>query len=40
MIPNFVSQALSGRPLTVYGDGSQTRSIQYVDDPIGQAPGG
>src|SRR5215212_11307434 len=32
MIPNFVSQALSGRPLTVYGDGSQTRSIQYVDD--------
>jgi dTDP-D-glucose 4,6-dehydratase len=40
MIPNFVSQALSGRLLTVYGDGSQTRSIQYVDDPIGQAPGG
>jgi dTDP-glucose 4,6-dehydratase len=34
MIPNFVSQALSGRPLTVYGDGSQTRSIQYVDDLI------
>ena len=32
MIPTFVSQALSGRPLTVYGDGTQTRSIQYVDD--------
>jgi dTDP-glucose 4,6-dehydratase len=32
MIPNFVSQALSGRPLTVYGDGTQTRSIQYVED--------
>ncbi|HZY56717.1 MAG TPA: GDP-mannose 4,6-dehydratase, partial [Rubrobacteraceae bacterium] len=32
MIPNFISQALSNRPLTVYGDGSQTRSIQYVDD--------
>jgi dTDP-glucose 4,6-dehydratase len=34
MIPNFLSQALSGRPLTVYGDGSQTRSIQYIDDLI------
>jgi dTDP-glucose 4,6-dehydratase len=34
MIPNFVSQALSGRPLTVYGDGSQTRSVLYVDDLI------
>jgi dTDP-glucose 4,6-dehydratase len=34
MIPTFVSQALSGRPLTVYGDGSQTRSVQYVDDLI------
>src|SRR5215212_9880282 len=34
MIPNFVSQALSGRPVTVYGDGWQTRSIQYVDDLI------
>jgi dTDP-glucose 4,6-dehydratase len=32
MIPTFVSQALSGQPLTVYGDGSQTRSVQYVDD--------
>jgi dTDP-glucose 4,6-dehydratase len=34
MIPNFVSQALSGRPLTVYGGGAQTRSVQYVDDLI------
>jgi dTDP-glucose 4,6-dehydratase len=32
VVPNFVSQALSGRPLTVYGDGSQTRSFCYVDD--------
>jgi dTDP-glucose 4,6-dehydratase len=32
MVPNFVRQAFLGRPLTVYGDGSQTRSVQYVDD--------
>jgi dTDP-glucose 4,6-dehydratase len=32
MIPNFFRQALSGAPLTVFGDGSQTRSIMYVDD--------
>ena len=34
MIPNFINQALSGKPLTVYGVGAQTRSIQYVDDLI------
>lgn len=33
-IPNFFSQALDGRRLTVYGDGSQTRSLCYVDDLI------
>ena len=31
-IPNFLSQALAEKPLTVYGDGSQTRSFCYVDD--------
>jgi dTDP-glucose 4,6-dehydratase len=31
-IPTFVKQALRGEALTVAGDGSQTRSIQYVDD--------
>lgn len=31
-IPNFVTQALAGDDLTVYGDGSQTRSIGYVSD--------
>src|SRR3990172_1188677 len=32
VVPNFVAQALRGGPLTVYGDGSQTRSFCYVDD--------
>jgi dTDP-glucose 4,6-dehydratase len=32
VIPNFIVQALKGEPLTVYGDGSQTRSFCYVDD--------
>jgi dTDP-glucose 4,6-dehydratase len=31
-VPQFVTQALAGAPLTVYGDGSQTRSLCYVDD--------
>ena len=31
-LPNFVHQALSGQPLTVYGDGKQTRSFCYVSD--------
>ena len=33
-LPNFVYQALSGKPLTIYGDGKQTRSFCYVDDLI------
>jgi dTDP-glucose 4,6-dehydratase len=33
-IPNFFCQAIRGEPVTVYGDGSQTRSICYVDDLI------
>jgi UDP-glucuronate decarboxylase len=32
VISNFVTQALRGEPLTIYGDGSQTRSFCYVDD--------
>jgi nucleoside-diphosphate-sugar epimerase len=32
VVSNFIVQALQNRPLTVYGDGSQTRSFQYVDD--------
>jgi len=31
-VPNFMSQAIRGEPLTVYGDGSQTRSLCYVSD--------
>jgi dTDP-glucose 4,6-dehydratase len=34
VVSNFISQALRGEPLTVYGDGSQTRSLCYVDDEI------
>jgi len=34
VIPNFMKQALSGEDLTVYGDGSQTRSFCYVSDEI------
>jgi dTDP-glucose 4,6-dehydratase len=33
-LPNMIKQALLGQPLTVYGDGSQTRSFCYVDDLI------
>src|SRR5690625_6776894 len=33
-LPTFMSQALRGEPLTVFGDGRQTRSVQYVDDLI------
>lgn len=34
VVSNFLSQALKGEPLTVYGDGKQTRSFQYVSDLI------
>ena len=34
VVSNFIVQALLGRPITIYGDGSQTRSFQYVDDLI------
>jgi dTDP-glucose 4,6-dehydratase len=33
-LPNFVHQALTGKPITVYGDGKQTRSFCYVSDLI------
>lgn len=32
VVPNFIGQALRGEPLTVFGDGAQTRSFQYVSD--------
>ena len=31
-VPNFISQALRGEPMTVYGDGTQTRSLCYITD--------
>ena len=34
VVSNFIVQALKNQPLTIYGDGSQTRSFQYVDDLI------
>jgi dTDP-glucose 4,6-dehydratase len=34
MVPNFIRQALLGEPLTVYGEGTQTRSVQYIEDLI------
>jgi dTDP-glucose 4,6-dehydratase len=33
-VSNFLTQALAGRPITIYGDGSQTRSFCYVDDEV------
>ena len=32
VVSNFIVQALEGRPITIYGDGSQTRSFCYIDD--------
>jgi UDP-glucuronate decarboxylase len=34
VVSNFIVQALTGRPITIYGDGKQTRSFCYVDDLI------
>jgi dTDP-glucose 4,6-dehydratase len=34
VVSNFIVQALAGQPLTVYGDGQQTRSFCYVDDEV------
>jgi dTDP-glucose 4,6-dehydratase len=34
VVPNFIMQALNNKPLTIYGDGSQTRSFCYVSDLI------
>ncbi|MEO6447062.1 MAG: UDP-glucuronic acid decarboxylase family protein [Gemmatimonadaceae bacterium] len=34
VVSNFIVQALSGEPITMYGDGSQTRSFCYVDDEV------
>ena len=32
VVSNFIAQSLNGEPITVYGDGAQTRSFMYVDD--------
>ena len=34
VVSNFIMQALKGEDITIYGDGMQTRSFQYVDDLI------
>jgi dTDP-glucose 4,6-dehydratase len=34
VVPNFITHALSGKPLTIYGDGTHTRSFTFVDDLI------
>jgi UDP-glucuronate decarboxylase len=35
VVSNFIMQALENRPITLYGEGTQTRSFCYVDDLIG-----
>ncbi len=35
VLPNFICQALTGQPLTIYGDGKQTRSFCYISDLVG-----
>ncbi|HLM57856.1 MAG TPA: GDP-mannose 4,6-dehydratase [Pyrinomonadaceae bacterium] len=39
VIPTFVKQAMAGRPITVYGDGNQTRCFGYVGDVVGALAG-
>jgi UDP-glucuronate decarboxylase len=34
VVSNFIVEALTGEPITIYGDGNQTRSFCYVDDLI------
>lgn len=34
VVSNFINQALSGKPITIYGDGSQTRSFCYIEDMV------
>ncbi len=34
VVPNFLSQAITGQPMTIYGDGRQTRSFCYVEDMV------
>ena len=34
VVPNFLTQALTGAPITIYGDGSQTRSLIYISDEV------
>lgn len=38
VVSNFLTQALTGKPLTIYGDGQQTRSFQYISDLIAGIP--
>ena len=38
VVSNFVTQALTGLPLTIYGDGQQTRSFQYISDLVKGQP--
>jgi nucleoside-diphosphate-sugar epimerase len=40
MLPNFITQALKNRPLTIYGDGQFTRSLCYVQDLVEGMPAG
>ena len=35
VVSNFINQAIANKPITIYGDGSQTRSFCYVEDMVG-----